>query len=873
MELQRPSVLSGQQTFSLCTPFSVKQQQLQLELDARVTHFKAQSLSYTTSGREDRKKSPPLELTEQEWESLTKRSQKSSSTRRLSHDEERNAKETARKSYRPSIQPAWLKHDRQTLRFFAFFQEPLSGSSTENSRRRYCVICYFLCDGTLSILECTTDNGSTRQGSLLKRHKVPRADGKGFVTLTDFVLGCDIELYKRVFRIVDCDEFTRWFCQNSGHEVGQAVSLPEDACFHAFVASQRGVFHPPQAVLDEIRAQRNYAEASLGKSCCNALLGQYLQNDRKVLSFSCYWKNPENFQCSTYYILRYFLSDDSVEVKVSPVKNSGYAPCATFLRRGRLPKKLEGVSWSDSNQSRSEFYLAEDFIVGKDIDVYGRSFHIYDCDAFTRQFYRDFLQIEQGQEIIQNERIVNEDTLQSCLRIVRGNQKHVSEAMSAFTKFLNSSLFKCNGAKRQHASVPHQPRVVDEHRAELMSRLKEDEGREFRISIRELNDKITVFECRKRNSGHAGGKFLEAKVLQNPKSGQKFSARDFFVGAEVDLNGYLFRITGADESTMKHMERHADKYPTASVSRVCAKVAKELDKIKATGALVTLDCLKQNLSGSLTEHELLTLTRAAAVPREPLAEEHVEAACSNYINVEHFVRICPHGFSRSELLLIARSFPKSEISGSPSQPVVFRLQHPACTALLSPTGMLFVMGGITKEQALWQAFRVAYKLKYRVWWKPIRQEGPVTPEYQRKAEYVCKDEVEFSPDSSSVLQLVCRVDLGGSFRPDVNAILEHPQLRGFSTDTKDGVAVRIPNIQEAQTGSTNAAETDEELAGELFAFDPDGMGGSRGRRASRAKGPTCLIFRTGKVLVLGCRSPDEINAAIDFVWPALVGLQ
>lgn len=81
------------------------------------------------------------------------------------------------------------------------------------------------------------------------------------------------------------------------------------------------------------------------------------------------------------------------------------------------------------------------------------------------------------------------------------------------------------------------------------------------------------------------------------------------------------------------------------------------------------------------------------------------------------VRLCPRGFSRSELLLIARSLPRSELGGGLSQPVVFRLQRPACTALLSPTGVLFVMGGITKEQALWQAFRIAYKVKYRVWWK------------------------------------------------------------------------------------------------------------------------------------------------------------
>ncbi|KAL8434520.1 hypothetical protein Efla_000036 [Eimeria flavescens] len=398
------------------------------------------------------------------------------------------------------------------------------------------------------------------------------------------------------------------------------------------------------------------------------------------------------------------------------------------------------------------------------------------------------------------------------------------------------------------------------------------------------------------------------------------------------------------------MERHNDKYPTASVRHVCAKVPEELEKLKASlttcnyppmrfcilacnmtppssighgltcfmccrlqgveGSLVTLDCLRQNLCGSLSvrlspyeqstvsqlhmavarqihyehhsslankctpeqEHEILTLSRAAAVPREVQTGEHAETASGNYINVDH-VKICPRGFSRSELLLIARSIPRSELGGTASQPVVFRLQRPACTAMLAPTGVLSVMGGVTKEQALWQAFRVAYKLKYRVWWRSLHQRDSAAQGNQMKAEYVCKSEVEFSPEASSVLQLVCRVDLGGSFKPDVNAVLEHPQLRGVSIDTKDGVAVRIPQLQEAHMNASNSAETgDEDLTGDLFAFESDGLGGGRGRRPTRAKGPTCLIFRTGKVLVLGCRSPEEINAALDFVWPALVGL-
>ena len=51
-----------------------------------------------------------------------------------------------------------------------------------------------------------------------------------------------------------------------------------------------------------------------------------------------------------------------------------------------------------------------------------------------------------------------------------------------------------------------------------------------------------------------GGKFLEANTLVNPQTGRKFSARDFFVGAEVTLNGHMFKITAADERTMQVMQ-------------------------------------------------------------------------------------------------------------------------------------------------------------------------------------------------------------------------------------------------------------------------------------------------------------------------------
>lgn len=65
-----------------------------------------------------------------------------------------------------------------------------------------------------------------------------------------------------------------------GHDVGEAVEIPDDTFFQAFVMKRRPACIPPPSVQDEIREARAYAEASLGNTCSNKLLLQYLRNDR-----------------------------------------------------------------------------------------------------------------------------------------------------------------------------------------------------------------------------------------------------------------------------------------------------------------------------------------------------------------------------------------------------------------------------------------------------------------------------------------------------------------------------------------------------------------------------------------------------------------
>lgn len=42
-----------------------------------------------------------------------------------------------------------------------------------------------------------------------------------------------------------------------------------------------------------------------------------------------------------------------------------------------------------SDQEVLEWYTAKDFIVGKPLTILGRTFFIYDCDPFTRRYYKE----------------------------------------------------------------------------------------------------------------------------------------------------------------------------------------------------------------------------------------------------------------------------------------------------------------------------------------------------------------------------------------------------------------------------------------------------------------------------------------------------
>lgn len=111
----------------------------------------------------------------------------------------------------------------------------------------------------------------------------------------------------------------------------------------------------------------------------------WLKFDRMVLRFEAYFQEHivetpnENFRirrCLIYY----YLTDNTIHVNEPKIENSGINQ-GIFIRRQQIPKDLKNFP--------REFFGWEDLAVGKNITFFEHTFHITNCDGFTRAFYAE----------------------------------------------------------------------------------------------------------------------------------------------------------------------------------------------------------------------------------------------------------------------------------------------------------------------------------------------------------------------------------------------------------------------------------------------------------------------------------------------------
>ncbi|XP_047457110.1 EF-hand domain-containing family member C2 [Mugil cephalus] len=534
--------------------------------------------------------------------------------------------------------PSWVAFDKQALCFEAYFQEDVPEAQTETYRIRKCKICFYLEDDTIQVVEPEYKNSGIPQGTLIRRHRIPLPppNDDQFYNIFHFNINQQMVLYSRTFTLTNCDTFTRNFLTKLGVVLNDPATIPKD---------------PYSNLREEIEKSmkpfRPYER-------CDTLK-QFLDNDRQVLRFNCFWDDTESlFGDPRELIMHYFLADDTIEIHELIPPNSGRDIVHKFLRRSKLPKhttpqaKQPGqitdrtvlnVFFSKSQGERyildnlktgvvnDEFYKDSDLTVGGEVNVWGRRVIITDCDDFTKNYYRSKYGIEDFNPVQYkappapkpprpvppyNGFGSEEDSLSSCQSLLpKPPQKDFRKFMEKDRCGLESNVLN--------------------FRAKMMTSDAADRERVFIISFYLCDDSISVFERPQRNSGMLGGKFLERGRVKKPgqelyksKPSEYFTAQDLYVGATVFLNSANFQLVDADEYTFNYMEQHAEEFPKANMGNILSKLRSfpeekqsEIRKFLTLsdprntgfipyesfrGLLMGLDC-------DLSEHEVLVLGR------------------------------------------------------------------------------------------------------------------------------------------------------------------------------------------------------------------------------------------------------------------------
>ncbi|CAK1580325.1 unnamed protein product [Parnassius mnemosyne] len=507
--------------------------------------------------------------------------------------------------------PSWIMYDKHILRFQGYFQQSLHEMRSASHIVRKVDIFFFLEDGTIKVIEPKTDNSGLSQGTLISRQRIRLPQSYDlYYDVLDLNIGKEVMFYGKVFKIVNCDNFTRVFLNRLGINVPDPIPWPD--------------------TVDRIHKS--------GKKPKPKPFRQFLDYDRQVLRFFGYWDDRDTEFGTVHHLeIHYFLADDTMEIKEILPPNSGIEAGPMFLKRMRLPRKVPPhVEMTGGPQTQS--YTPADLSIGAVINVFGRKVVLTDCDPFTKEYYRvtygfdNFAPLEVP--VDKNTECFRENMAERELPPWNGYGSYDDSAE-------NCKTVEPKAPHRDFMKFIHKDRVgFDSHILRFAARLindnPEDARRYFVVKYFLCDDTIGVFELGERNSGFTGGTFFRREKTYLPdvdffvsKEPPTYTDKDMWIGNELVINKHRFRLIAADEYALRYMELHADEYPMSNVALIMDKIRRTLasqengyknfvakymeavlpDKKELMSVRCFKQALKEIMCEKMTEHEFLTLIR------------------------------------------------------------------------------------------------------------------------------------------------------------------------------------------------------------------------------------------------------------------------
>lgn len=295
-------------------------------------------------------------------------------------------------------------------------------------------------------------------------------------------------------------------------------------------------------------------------------LPAWVAYDRKVLRFYAYFKeavfsSPIEPWRLRKCVLYYYLEDDSVHIAEPKIENSGI-PQGTFVKRHRIPKE------------NYEFLNLNDLTIGAQLSVYGRTFHLYDCDDFTRAFFA-----ESGAALEPSQPAPQDAFTKKHTKEV-GTHKRL---MNPMKEWVEASLGKQMGVEIQATQkFLKNDRCVLRFFCVWNDEKMYGESRPYVLHYFLADDTVEVMEVKVANSGRDGfpallkrsklpRRYAEiapdlTKIGTNSSAKvQYYTEKDILIGGVVHVYGRELNVCGCDDFTKRfYMDNYGmqeDQFP------------------------------------------------------------------------------------------------------------------------------------------------------------------------------------------------------------------------------------------------------------------------------------------------------------------------
>nr|XP_031833842.1 EF-hand domain-containing family member C2-like [Nomia melanderi] len=474
---------------------------------------------------------------------------------------------------------------------------------------------------------------------LFRRQRIPMPNPARYryYDIIDLNIGKEPEIFGRVYKIVDCDKFTRRFLNRMGIPVPDPINIPKDPYI-------------------ELRKCKTFPKKPNRRIDTR---GDFLKYDRQVLRFYGYWDDTDSLYGIVHDLeIHFYLSDNTIAIKENVPANSGRNTGCMFLQRMNVPKffsELDPIGSREpvtvlnvmgddtstgyysidplnAGKVDKEIYKDYELGIGAQINIFGRMIVITDMDTFTKDYYRqkygvdDFTPLEKPRK--------GDDV---CMKV----EKYIPP-YNGFGSY-DDSLGNCFTVLPQPPKMDlmkflyYDKQGFDNHvlrfRAKMISNIPENEDRLFIIRVFLMDDTVSIFELARRNSGFTRRLFQKRMPIMLPnqeifasRKPEYYKPEDFYIGARVNLNDFIFELTSADVYALRYMELHRDKFPQANIKRILAKLRKILKPvykefvelytpIKTDDELQILsyeklrEIIYKYSEGKITEHEMITIAR------------------------------------------------------------------------------------------------------------------------------------------------------------------------------------------------------------------------------------------------------------------------